>query len=786
MPASLKRSSSVLRARHAPWDGQLVLPAMSNTEERHERFRVTSRYVELGGKPAIPVSGELHYSRVPRARWEERLRLMKAGGITVVASYTFWIHHERTEGKVSFDDGLDVAAFVRLCREVGLDVVLRVGPWCHGEVRNGGFPDWVQAAPVQHRTNDPAYLDLVRRWFGYLGEELAGLLGPDSNVIGIQLENELYDQPDHITELKRLAGNARLSAPVWTATAWGGAELPDGEVLPLFGGYGDGFWVDADAPWDPTFREHYFFSHTWDDPGIGADVRGQLGTGAAAAPRTPSALFPPATCELAGGMATAYQRRPWPQGLDVAAVAHNKIGNGSAWQGYYMFAGGMNPADGLQESQDTGYPNDLPRFDYDFHAPIGASGRPAPSFAALRKQHAFLAAFGERLARMPSSLPDVMPAGVEDAATLRWALRSDGSAGFVFISWHQPHVPLRTYRGAQFEVTLDGGPVTFPAAPVDIPAGTLAHWPVNLDVAGVTVEWATASPLTLLEPAPGVPGARPTLVLAAEAGIPVELRFAAGTEVGGSAAGSGRTVRFPGDEPEVLTAEAGNAVADILVLPAEAADTAWVLDTGRGRDLLLSAEPLWLDAGGRLAGRSAERPDLMRYNPNTRTFEAVTTNHTRPTQRRLSVEAVLVREAGAVPASYGEAANRAAAPGPPVIDSLAREYTLELPAGALATGHEELEIRWAGDVARILVDGVPVADRFWDGSPWILNVADAGIRPDPNGPANVTLQILPLSPQAKVGLPAEAQQRREDAAGDLAALDPVHLACWTGWHEAAG
>jgi beta-galactosidase len=131
---------------------------MSNTEDRHERFRVTSRYVELGGKPAIPVSGELHYSRVPRARWEERLRLMKAGGITVVASYTFWIHHERTEGNVSFDDGLDVAAFVRLCREVGLDMVLRVGPWCHGEVRNGGFPDWVQAAPVQHRTNDPATL----------------------------------------------------------------------------------------------------------------------------------------------------------------------------------------------------------------------------------------------------------------------------------------------------------------------------------------------------------------------------------------------------------------------------------------------------------------------------------------------------------------------------------------------------------------------------------------------------------------------------------------------------
>ena len=99
----------------------------------------------------------------------------------------------------------------------------------------------------------------------------------------------------------------------------------------------------------------------------------------------------------------------------MAAVAANKIGNGSAWQGYYMFAGGRNPGDGLQESQATGYPNDLPRFDYDFHAPIGATGRLAGSFAALRKQHAFLAAFGDRLALMPSSLPAALPAGVDDS-----------------------------------------------------------------------------------------------------------------------------------------------------------------------------------------------------------------------------------------------------------------------------------------------------------------------------------------------------------------------------------
>ena len=76
-----------------------------------------------------------------------------------------------------------------------------------------------------------------------------------------------------------------------------------------------------------------------------------------------------------------------------------------------MYAGGLNPRPDLQESQATGYPNDLPVFDYDFHAPIGAAGDLAPSHAELRRQHAFLAAFGESLADMPSTLPDVLPHG---------------------------------------------------------------------------------------------------------------------------------------------------------------------------------------------------------------------------------------------------------------------------------------------------------------------------------------------------------------------------------------
>ncbi|WP_285246584.1 beta-galactosidase [Pseudarthrobacter sp. efr-133-R2A-89] len=769
----------LLTATHRPHNNALLRPAMSNTEDPHGRWRVTNHYLECGGRPAIPVSGEIHFSRLPRNRWEDRLRLMKAGGITVVACYVFWIHHEPVEGDPRFDGNLDVAAFVRLCAALDLDVVLRIGPWAHGEVRNGGFPDWVQAAPVRHRTNDPAYLVMVERWYNRLGAELRGLCGPDSNVIGIQLENELYDQPAHLSRLKELARAAGLGAPLWTATAWGGADLPEAEVLPVFGGYGDGFWVDAGAPWDPTFRQHYFFSHQWDDPGIGADLREHLSGNEAAPARPTSGLYPAATCELTGGMATAYQRRPWPGGKDVAAVANNKIGSGSGWQGYYMFAGGTNPAAGLQETQATGYPNDLPEFDYDFHAPIGASGRLAPGFALLRRQHAFLAAFGELLAPMPSTLPDREPSGVEDTETLRWALRSDGTSGFVFLTWHQPHIPLPAYSGARFRLGLADGPVTVPDVPVDIPPGTIAAWPVNLEVGGVRLLWATASALTVLDS-----GGLPTLVLAAEAGIEPRLSLPEGAVLEGEAAPLGGNTWAVRPSLAPVTATGSGGALKILVLPASLADQAWVLETPRGRELVLSAEPVWIDAGGLLAGRSLGAPSVRRYARETGRFEAVSAAVQLRAPARRDVPLVPVRAAAAIPASFGSLAGRAAAPGREAMAELSAEYRLELPTTDAATGgaSTELEITWAGDVARLLVDGRVVADRFWDGSAWVIDTGDAGIRAG----SEVLLQVLPLSKDAAVGLPAAAQRLRDATSGDLLAVERVQLVCWSDWREDLG
>ncbi|WP_433364518.1 beta-galactosidase [Actinoplanes sp. CA-142083] len=698
---------------------------MANDEDVRPGLSLTDRFLRRDGQPWIPVSGELHYSRVPRDRWAERLRLMRSGGITVVSTYVPWIHHVPERGAPSFDGNLDVAAFVDLCRATGLEVVLRIGPWVHGEIRNGGFPDWVQRAPVAHRTDDPGYLELVREWFGRLGAALAGR----SPVLAIQLENELYDEPDHLVTLKGLARSAGMSAPLWTATAWDGAKLPADEVMPVHSGYGDGFWADA---WDDTFRQQYFFADKWDS------------------------VFPPVTCELGGGMATAYHRRPWPSALDVAAVAHCKIGGGSVWQGYYMYAGGTNPP-GTQESHATGYPNDMPPLGYDFHAPIGEAGALAASHATLRRQHAFLAAFTPDLTRTPSSLPDLLPANVHDTTTLRWAVRGS----FLFVAWHQPHVPLATYRGAQFRVRSETEELLLPSEPVDIPPGTLARWPLALDVAGVRIDWATASALTVL------PGPVPTLVLCAEPGIPVELA------VHGLPP---RTVA-PGHEP--VRVRGGDQVLDVLVLPAGDADAVWVAESRR---LLLSEDRLGWGVDGRVVATTAgPAPAVRVYDPARRAFRPLSFQGD-ATLTATEVVAMPLRAANlAVPDVYGMRDSRQSAPSAAAFDELAAIYRLTLPDWAQRPESDALlSIDWAGDVAQLRVDGRPVTDRFWDGSRWQVSLRDAGCIPT----SEVTLHILPLSAASPVQLPAEAAARAGASPGQLLAVDGVRVEAQRAWHEA--
>jgi beta-galactosidase len=323
-----------------------------------ETLSANSQYLVLNGKPWLPVMGEFHYSRVPQQNWETEILKVKAGGVEVISTYVIWIHLEEVESQFDWTGRRNLRAFVLLCAKHGMFVYLRIGPWVHGETRNGGIPDWaMQRSPV--RCDDPTYLAEVSRYFGEVGQQLASQLwskgGP---VIGIQLENEYMhgEKPgtgdDHIRSLKRIAMEAGLDTPLYTVTGWGRTAIPLDAVLPVYGAY-------PDAPWDGSPdqlppNEAYDFrtaNRASGNMGIGEDAEQN---GAATYQGTPFL-----TAEVGGGMQDTYFRRPVISADDVAAVPTVLIGSGANSLGFYMYHGGRNPngkLSTLQESQITDYP----------------------------------------------------------------------------------------------------------------------------------------------------------------------------------------------------------------------------------------------------------------------------------------------------------------------------------------------------------------------------------------------------------------------------------------------
>lgn len=455
-----------------------------------ERIGVNSLYFTRGGKPWIGIMGEFHFSRYDRKDWAEELCKMKAGGITIVSTYLFWIYHEETEGEFDFTGNNDIRAFVEECGKEGLDAVIRIGPWAHGECRNGGFPDWLLKKPFPLRDNNQGYLDLVYKWYIAIAEQVQGLYYKDGgNIAAIQLENEFCDNADHLAKLKEIAVECGMIAPLYTVTGWNsttGARIPVDEVVPVFGGY-------CDAPWDRGTGKslpstHYFFNRMRNDSAIGADLIPQT---AGEGWQLPYERYPFATCELGGGLQNTHHRRYIIRGMDIYALSLVKLGCGNNLVGYYMYHGGTNKTGKLssfQESRATGYANDYSVLSYDFQGPLSEYGEVREQYRLLNMLHLFIQDFQEILAPM-EAVDAVVTVKREDTSSLRYGMRTDGKGGFVFVNHYQRLSCLEDVKGA----VIDTGHVVFP--PVDVCGEMCFFFPFQMELAGKRLEYATAQPL---------------------------------------------------------------------------------------------------------------------------------------------------------------------------------------------------------------------------------------------------------------------------------------------------
>lgn len=730
-PASLRVRAAAVRAVHVPTP-PAAAPApleMGDPDSAPEGIRLTTRYVTRDGIPWIPVMGEYHFSRDLPENWERELRKMKAGGIDVLATYMLWIAHEETRGALRWDGRRDIRRFIETAARVGLKVMLRIGPWAHGESRNGGFPDWLQALPIRHRSNDPAYLELARSWYRGIESQVRGLFhtpdAPEGPIIGIQVDNELYGDGPHLATLREIAESVGMRASLWTATGWGGAEIPRGRVLPVYAGYSDGFWEESETGWPDFGAMHFSYSTVRDDLTVGADLRSTPVEGDRDSARGADDPWPFVTCELGGGMAVAYHRRPLVDPDDVAALALTKVGSGSAWQGYYMYHGGLQMPGALssvQESQATGYPNDVPVRDYDFFAPLGSAGSPRPHFHKLRQQHLFLDAFGGELAPAPTTIPG------RSERDVRWAVRGDGERGFLFVNNHQPAVAaLPAVDDVQFSVDFaTQSTVTVPSDPVRLDSGAYFVWPLRQAYGDIPALTATAQPITRI-----VVGGRTVVLFAAIDGIAVEVQL----EGVSPELITGATTRVEGElviaHPVAalgLGCEMTVGDTTLVFLDRTSAESVWRGEVDGRETLLLWQGAGWFDDGFTVV------PDHV-----ARVIDAFPPLTDASLVEREGIGTVFQRygipEAGdplaipvgsfdatpLVPVRRGGPAQRLSAPTDADFADAA-SLAVTVPEQAFDGIRSVLALEWRGDVIRAYIGDRLVADQFWYGRPFEIDL----------------------------------------------------------------
>lgn len=446
---------------------------------------VDSVGIAVNGKHSIPVMGEIHFSRVPERDWDREIRKMKAGGVDIIACYVFWNHHEAEEGRFDWSGNRNLRKFLGLCHAAGEHVVLRVGPFCHGEVYLGGIPEWVVdnalADPGNYalRSTAPGFIESVARLYDEIGRQAEGLLWKDGGpVIGVQVDNESAGPWPYLATLKEKIVAAGLDVPFYTRTGWPRMQGPAafGEILPLYGDYADGFWDRELTDMPGEYRAAFRFRSSRLSSVIATET---FGTDQSTVMDRGDLSYPYLTCELGGGMMPSYHRRIHIFDKDALGLVICKLGSGSNLPGYYMYHGGSNPYCAehsmaeLQDSKSTNW-NDMPHITYDFQAPLGEMGQPNMSYHYLRLVHQMLREWGELMAPMSVTF--------YDDGGLRRTRRGDGTRGFVFVNNYERMAELGDREWNFF------------GQDIIVPDGASFCFPYGLEIGGHTLDYATAQP----------------------------------------------------------------------------------------------------------------------------------------------------------------------------------------------------------------------------------------------------------------------------------------------------
>lgn len=189
--------------------------SMGNFEIRKDNFY-------LDNKPFRIIAGAIHYFRVPREYWKDRLIKLKACGFNTVETYIAWNMHEMKEGVFDYSDMLDVEEFLSEAQELGLYAIVRPGPYICSEWDFGGLPWWLLKNDNMHlRCMDSDYLKATDRFFDDIIPRIAKhQISNGGNVILVQVENEYGsygDDSEYIRYLAKGLENRGIDVPLFTS-----------------------------------------------------------------------------------------------------------------------------------------------------------------------------------------------------------------------------------------------------------------------------------------------------------------------------------------------------------------------------------------------------------------------------------------------------------------------------------------------------------------------------------------------------------------------------------------
>ncbi|MEM1695677.1 MAG: beta-galactosidase [Desulfurococcaceae archaeon] len=315
--------------------------------------------------------GEVHYFRVPRSLWYDRLLKLKRAGANCVSTYIPWNWHMPRRGVVDFEDSYRdplvpgyfsrrLRNYFELAEKLGLKIVARPGPYICSEWDSGGHPNWLYAEKCRLRSLDPCYLSYTLEWYRAVMPIVAEFA--ERGVVPVvQVENEYFwgNEP-FIEKLQEEAAKHLRNTLIVTNENYYLSRVPN-------------TIDDYPSPWSIRGFEEKVEKYVRSQPGL-------------------FKMF----MELQGG---------WFSSIKHGAIPTDRLSIPAEWTellvktafmmgvdniNVYMFHGGTNPGYYTAKYITTSY---------DYEAPVREWGYLSQRYFNVKRVYTFLSTFGEILGK---------------------------------------------------------------------------------------------------------------------------------------------------------------------------------------------------------------------------------------------------------------------------------------------------------------------------------------------------------------------------------------------------